>query len=1079
MRDFRRGGMYALFFVSGAAGLVYQVAWSRLLNEIFGVTAHAVTAVLATFLGGLALGSWMLGRAADRCRDPLRLYALLELGVAATALAGTAAVRALDPVHLWAASRLAPDSVALLLVRAGLAAVVVLPPTVLMGGTLPAITRALVRRIGHLGRELSFVYALNTAGAVAGSVAAGFALIRALGVHGTLWAAAAANVAVGLGALALSRARGGSGASPPAAAAPARSPAPAAGPEAGAGWILAVMALSGVSSLALEVIWTRMLVLVVGTSTYAFVTMLTAFLVGIALGSFVARAFVDRVRSPRRAFGWVQAGIAASTLATLPLMGALMGGAQRWVDGLELRWEALLAGRFALSFLVMIVPTTLIGMTFPLAARIWARTLDTLGGRLGQLYGANTLGNIAGAVLGGFVVLPAVGMQRGVALMAVLNLVGAAWALLPAREDHRRPAVLLRAAPVSAGLWACALLVALWRPAPFGSAEEGPDDPVLFYREGLVSTVKVIQRADDGRQRVMLVDGVRIGQSSDGVDRKQQVLAHFPILLRDRPPARVLTIGLGTGILAGEVARHPGVERVDVVELSPSVIEGARLFDRFNGAVLDDPRVRVVNDDGVAFLRRSTERYDAIVSDGKSRSGHAGNAQFYSDDYYRSARAHLAPGGVMMQWVPLDVPAADLRVILRTFEGAFPDTYVWIAQSSCFLVGLDRPLALDLAKVQRVLDAPESEDLRRHGWRTAAEVVALLAADRETLAPWLAQEDAVNTLERPILEFYAPAGLAVPAGVRAAANLATLGTLGRGVPPTARVTGADAATLADGARAERLLVAGIGALGRGDAAGVADLEEAARAAPEDGVIRQAVAEALVQLGVDADGARDVLRAEGLYRAAIAAWPRFEIAWVNLGRALALEGRVPEALAAERRALELNPESGGAHRWAADLLLALGRPGEAIAHAREAVRLAPGAARLRAGLGTSLAMAGRFDEGLRELREAVRLDPRAPEPLGRAALLLATRPGATGADAEEAVRLASRARSLTDGRDPAALETLAAAYAAAGRFGDAVAEQGRAVELLERAGGAQADDARATLARYRAGQPLRLEAPAAR
>ncbi|ACG73886.1 Spermine synthase [Anaeromyxobacter sp. K] len=1077
MRGFRRdGGVYALFFVSGAAGLVYQVAWSRLLNEIFGVTAHAVTAVLATFLGGLALGSWLLGRAADRCRDPLRLYALLELGVAATAIAGTAVVRALDPVHLWAASRLAPDSLGLLLVRAGLAAVVVLPPTVLMGGTLPAITRALVRRIGHLGRELSFVYALNTAGAVAGSVAAGFALIRALGVHGTLWAAAAANVAVGLGALAFSRARGAAGAAPPAVEAPVT--APAAGAATGTGWILAVMALSGVSSLALEVIWTRMLILIVGTSTYAFVTMLTAFLVGIALGSFVARAFVDRVRSPRRAFGWVQAGIAASTLATLPLMGALMGDAQRWIDGLELRWEALLAGRFGLSFLVMIVPTTLIGMTFPLAARIWARSLDTLGGRLGQLYGANTLGNIAGAVLGGFVVLPAVGMQRGVALMAVLNLIGAAWALLPAREDHRRPAVLLRAAPVSAGLWACALLVALWRPAPFGAAEEGPDDPVLFYREGLVSTVKVIQRADDGRQRVMLVDGVRIGQSSEGVDRKQQVLAHFPILLRDRPPARVLTIGLGTGILAGEVARHPGVERVDVVELSPSVIEGARLFDRFNGAVLDDPRVRVVNDDGVAFLRRSAERYDAIISDGKSRSGHAGNAQFYSQDYYRSARAHLAPGGVMMQWVPLDVPAADLRVILRTFEEAFPDTYVWIAQSSCFLVGLDGPLALDLARVQRVLDAPESDDLRRHGWRTAAEVVALLAADRETLAPWLALEDTVNTLERPVLEFYAPAELAVPPGVRAAANLATLGTLSRGIPPTARVTGGDAAALADGARAERLLVDGVAALGRGDAAGIARLEAAAQAAPADGVIRQAVAEALVQLGVDADRSSDLARAEVLYRAAIAAWPRFATAWVNLGRALALEGRLPEALAAERRALDLNPESGSAHRWAAELLLGVGRPGEATDHAREAVRLAPGAARLRAALGTSLAMSGRFDEGLRELREAVRLDPRAPEPLGRTALLLATRPGATGADAEEAVRLASRARSLTDGRDPAALETLAAAYAAAGRFGDAVAEQGRAVELLDRAGAAQAGDARATLARYRSGQPLRLDAPAA-
>ncbi len=180
-----------IFFVSGAAGLIYQVVWSRMLSDVFGVSIHAITAVLATYLGGLALGGWALGPVADRNRDALRVYGWLELGIAAAALAGNGAIRLLDPVHAWAAARLAPDSPTLLLLRIFLAAVVVLPPTLLMGATLPAITRALVQRIGSLGRGLSLLYGLNTAGAVVGSVAAGFMLIRALGVHGTLWIAVA------------------------------------------------------------------------------------------------------------------------------------------------------------------------------------------------------------------------------------------------------------------------------------------------------------------------------------------------------------------------------------------------------------------------------------------------------------------------------------------------------------------------------------------------------------------------------------------------------------------------------------------------------------------------------------------------------------------------------------------------------------------------------------------------------------------------------------------------------------------------------------------------------------------------
>jgi spermidine synthase len=388
--------IYVLFFLSGIAGLIYQVVWSRLLNEIFGVTVYAVTTVLATFLGGLALGGFILGRVADRRRNPLAFYGWLEIGSGVLALIGTWIVRGLEPWHIQAAARFAPDSVALIGVRVLLGAIVILPPTFLMGGTLPAITRVFVDRIRRLGRELSFLYAINTLGAVVGTLLSAFLMIRLIGLHPTLWVAVVVNLSVGGAALLMARGRP--------VAAPVAAPAAEAEAEtlttdassalpgdegdasvtAGIG-LLVVMAVCGFASLGLEVIWTRMLILVVGTTTYAFATMLASFLVGISLGSFIARAVIDRLRDARRTLGWVQVAIALTTLATLPLLGRVSAtwGA-RWRGGTEQGWLAMTLTRFGVSFIVMLVPTTLIGMTFPLAGKIWTRAVRTLGGNLGE-----------------------------------------------------------------------------------------------------------------------------------------------------------------------------------------------------------------------------------------------------------------------------------------------------------------------------------------------------------------------------------------------------------------------------------------------------------------------------------------------------------------------------------------------------------------------------------------------------------------------------------------------------------------------------------------------------------------------
>ncbi|WP_242344651.1 fused MFS/spermidine synthase [Anaeromyxobacter terrae] len=1060
----------AIFFVSGAAGLIYQVVWSRMLSDVFGVSIHAITAVLATYLGGLALGGWALGPVADRNRDALRVYGWLELGIAAAALAGNGAIRLLDPVHAWAAARLAPASPTLLLLRILLAAVVVLPPTLLMGATLPAITRALVQRIGNLGRGLSLLYGLNTAGAVVGSVAAGFMLIRALGVHGTLWIAVAVNCAAGVAALAVAAVRRrGAGTEPSGAAAPQAAAPPVAAPAGTDRGLLVVMMLSGIASLCLEVIWTRMLSVLVGTSTYAFVTMLSTFLVGIALGSLIARGFVDRLRNPRRTLGWIQVAIAASTLATIPLTRWVLEYGKRWFADGEPGWTTALSGRFLLSFLIMIVPTTLIGTTLPIAAVIWARSVDTLGRRLGQLYGANTLGNVAGAAIGGFVVLPLLGMQKGIALVATFNLFGAGWGL--AHEVKRSPwrTRLLRVAPVAACLCSSVVLLWAWHPEPLPASGGDALDPVLFYQEGPVSTVKVFRRARDGRQLVMAVDGITIGQSSAGVDKKQQVLAHLPFMLSRKTPEHVLSIGLGTGILVGEVARHPGVANVECVELSPSVIEAAREFAPWNGGALERQSIRVVNDDGVNYLKRSAARYDAIISDGKSRSGHAGNALFYSSDYYRSALDHLAADGTMIQWVPLDVEPDDLKTIVRTFTSVFPHAYMWLGEGSSFLVGTKQALTLDMAHVQRVLDAPETEDLRRYGWRRATDVASLLVADTGSLRAWVSDGSTTNSLERPILEFYPPGALTGPDGERVAANLSEIARLRRSGVREVALVGADAAELDASSRAVGDLVDGLVGDARGTPGAQGLLWRALAEAPDFGVVHQIVGQAIFAHALGLDVRKDFENAIVLYRAALEASPMLVEATVNLGRVLALRGRTDDATAALREALAEDPSFGAAHAILGDILQAEGMPGEASGHYERALQLSPKDAGLRDRFAVSLAMLGRTGDAVAQLRSAVEIDPDLAAPKQHLALLLATDP--TYRDPPEAVRLARSAVKETGESDPGSLETLAAAYAATGDFDDAVEEEEKAVAVLGASGSPAMSGARAALEGYRRHVPL--------
>lgn len=970
--------VYGLFFFSGVAALVYQVVWSRLLGEIFGVTVYAVTAVLAVFLGGLALGGWLLGKVADRQTKPLQFYAYLELGIAATALLGTYAVRLLDPLHIAAGNRFAPDSPMLIAIRVGLAAVIVLPPTFLMGGTLPVITRAVVKKMTDLGRDLSFLYALNTFGAVLGSLLTGFVLIRWLGLHATLWLAVAGNTVIGLVALKLA-----AGAEPVPVAAPIgaamEADADGAGRHGAQSMVfLAVMMLAGFASLGLEIVWTRALVQVVGTTAYAYVTMLAGFLLGLTLGAYLARFLVDASQDLRRLFGWIQVAVAVATLLTMPVISLLGAGVgESKLAALTGGWFVPVAARFGASCLVVLLPATLIGLTFPIAGKIWAATWRDLAGRLGQLYGCNTLGNILGAAVTGFFLLPWLGVRKTIVTLACINLSLALWGLFP--KPARRSLTHFHG-PLAATLLAAVLALVVWQPGGFARiGERRGDETLLYYKEGIVANVMVVQNTRDAGSRWMTVDKIKIGESFDGVDHKQQVLAHLPFLLKaEQPPRKVLSIGLGTGILIGEVARHNGVEQVDCLEISPSVIEAARLFDGFNGSVLERDNVNVYQDDGINYMRRTATTYDAVISDAKSRTAHAGNAAFFSTDYYRLAKQRLAHDGLMIQWIPLAVPPEELKVIFAGFHSVFPESYLWLAPpDSAFLIGTHQPLDLNLVAMEGVLHAPETQNLKRYNLFDAYGCVSMFSGDRESLGAWLA-DTPTNSLEHPILEFFSPAAHAVPEKDRVAANLRAIRAVRPATLSGMSVRGADTAVLAEAYQGASLLLEGLELLKteqvEDETRALALIEQALQQAPDLNAGRNAAAKVFAKRGLAQAEAGDLAAAERALRHAARIAPLAYDANNNLAAVLLAMARPDEALVFLQRALKARPGSSDIYFNMGNVKLRQGEYAASLGYFEKCLAINPHHAQAHNNAALSLKNMAEVEAAIVAFEKAIAVDP---------------------------------------------------------------------------------------------------------
>ena len=780
----RRGyllAIFGLFLFSGATALIYQVIWLRQLILIFGSTQFATSTILSCFMAGLALGAYLAGRWLNSSRlTPLKIYGVLEIGIGIYALIVPLLFSALKPIYaeLWNQG-LSENFLMLSLAKFVGIGIVLLPPTVLMGASLPVLSREVADDETRIGGKVGALYAINTFGAVGGTFLSAFVFIPNLGVQTTIFLAAAANISIGVIALLV---RGRSEATATAApAATAESAVPAFRRNLTAGKIrlaLVLFAISGCGALVLEVAWTRVLALVLGSSVYAFGLMLLAFLVGLALGG----DFFSRVLRKYPALD--PSKLLAILLGTAGLLS--WGTAHLFVQmprvfteiflALELSTTGLFFMQFLFSLAIMFPTTFALGGIFPTVVQMHARRLDQVADSVGTVYASNTVGTIFGAAAAGFFLIPTFGVMStviGVSLVELLLGVIVAAVLVTGTMKTR----LTLAAPMALA----GILMITVQPAwdvivmntgvymnLFGmDKEKGWEDVIgayedveyLYAAEGVVASVFVADQPKI-KNRYLSVNG-KVEASTVSDMETQLMAAHLPLLLHEEPDD-VLLIGLASGISLSAIASHP-VESIRVIEIERKMEPAARLFEEWNNKVLDDPRVQISYNDARNELEFSSQEYDVLVSQ-PSNPWMTVAANLFTEEFFSLAKKRIRPGGLFCQWVQnYYLPPEDMRSIVAAFRESFEHVMLFetINGVDNLLIGSDEPLTLDVEQLEArmgVIDV--SIDLGRvqPPVRDAGDVIALFRIGPEEIDRFV-DAAARNTDDNARVEYSAPKSL--------------------------------------------------------------------------------------------------------------------------------------------------------------------------------------------------------------------------------------------------------------------------------------------------------------------------------
>jgi len=791
MRQILLSLVYFLFFFSGAAALIYQVVWVRSLGLVFGGTHLAVTTVLSVFMGGLALGSYLIGRRVDALRKPLLFYGILEIGIAIFAIIFIGLMKVYPSIYVFLIDGENSSHLVLTVVRVLFAFLALIVPTTLMGGTLPVLTRFVSTHLEKLGSKLSMLYALNTLGAVFGTAAAAFFLLRFYSVSLAMHTAIAINLVIGLISVVLQR------------ISPSLFPQPETTPVFSAKdprtrldvetlehtppsnmfslrLVLIGIGVSGFCALGYEVLWTRVLTLTVGTSVYGFATMLIAFLTGIALGSesysFFEKAFRSRGNVTTNlivGFGMVQCIIGVLALFVTLHIRDLPTHSIAIIEffqsrGLDL-FQARQWGNLTLAFSYMVAPAYFMGLAFPLAGMVNTSRRMKVGHAVGDVLTSNTIGAILGSAVSGFFMIYIFGIERSLQLLAIVNI---GFGLLIAFSIKNRATVNF--ALIGATLAAMLFLILnpdafrMWnaryfaifqnnQPTSYDTPERLQDaienTDVLFYDEGIDSTISSIKVK--GGDQAILVNGKVVASNALRDRQCQYTLGHLPMLLHE-DPKKVLVVGLGTGMTLGAVSIHPSVEELTLAEIEPHVVGAARTFGPYNHFVLDDPKLKIVFNDGRNFLMTTKKKYDVITAD-PIHPWTQGSGYLYTAEYFKLASERLNPKGIMCQWLPIyELSVNDLQTVVRTFSQAFKYTMTWMTQYDAEIIGSNSPIIIDEENLaSRIAYPPIAKALRPVMMDSANDFLSFFLMGTDAMNDF-GQNATINTDDNLFLEYSTP-----------------------------------------------------------------------------------------------------------------------------------------------------------------------------------------------------------------------------------------------------------------------------------------------------------------------------------
>ena len=694
------------FFLSGFLGLIYEIIWIRKLGLIFGNTVFAMSTVLAAFFGGLALGSWFLGRLSSNAGAPahseqqftedklLKIYAFLEVGIGVFALLFPSILHLFGWFYNLFYPYIYHNFFLLTFTRFLLFAFLLVLPTTMMGGTLPILSQYFIQSKESLGKKLGALYALNTFGAALGACLCGFYFIHHLGVDTTNYLAGIANIAVALVVYLSSGVRSPfSVFRPPSSV--FRSPSSVLrSPNSMFRYIVLCFFLSGFTSIAYEVVWVRYLSLPLANTRYTYTIILTVFLLGIGIGSIFFSRFIDRVKNKVRLFGCLEVGIGLFAFVLGPIVYLLATKLEYSL----FRFEFLICG------ILMLIPTIFMGATLPVVVKMLTSDVKKIGYSTGKLYAINTLGCILGSLTAGFLLLPILGIKLSLNILVAINLLIGFFCLFKDSEKNwifNAIVVVL----VAGAFLLCRISLKVQIPKDFLAIFKEPSEEITLIKEGLENTVWVTVNRQN-QQKSIWANQTVLGRTRAKEPYKispQRIAGHIPILLHQGEPKKTLGICLGTGQTFGSILFHD-IEKMDVVDISKTIIDVAlKYFKDENEDLGNDRRTTIIVEDGRNFVAHTKNMYDIITLE-PSPPEEAGIVNLYTKEFYQLSKKRLNKDGIMSQWLPLynTHPEETVRII-KTFISVFPNSILWYNTADLLLLGFNGEIQINVQKIESFL----------------------------------------------------------------------------------------------------------------------------------------------------------------------------------------------------------------------------------------------------------------------------------------------------------------------------------------------------------------------------------------